>query len=538
LVIVRFLFYRHFMEMLTLMSFASPVMDVNDVLLFVSLSFSPVRLLLLIGWVYLCLYAVQRLQFSHLVSDRYKSIASSIGLLAGPILWLVLELKDIAEKSSEREGGVVAVLSDKFYNIKAEIKTGRFNFKKSIPKVELLDSAGRAAAAFGGKRKKAGKDWLAAQIISDALEARASDILIDPGDDDVYTIRFRIDGVLGEVEQVESDACRAVINSIKAISNMDITEKRRSQDGSFQAKVKGDSVSLRVTSAGARGGEKLSMRILNQYSDMFSLQGIGLSSKQQTIMSEFVAKPSGLILLAGPTGSGKTTTLYAMLNEIDHFTNNVIAVEDPIEYGLPNVSQIEINPKAGITFGDTLRGILRQDPDVICIGEIRDEETAGIALQAAQTGQLVLATIHSNSNASALVRLLDFGVTPLLLSTGLNSVVSQRLVRLLCEDCKEPAELTRTQLHELHKAKINCTNIFEAVGCENCNDTGYKGRTGIFDLLPLDKRIRAGLATNEALLRELRKDGDKKGKSNLQKQGLRKVVSGLTSLEELKRVIG
>ncbi|MHC4125348.1 MAG: GspE/PulE family protein, partial [Planctomycetota bacterium] len=197
-----------------------------------------------------------------------------------------------------------------------------------------------------------------------------------------------------------------------------------------------------------------------------------------------------------------------------------------------------VNPKADITFAKTLRSILRQDPDVICVGEIRDEETAGIALQAAQTGHLVLATVHSNSNAAALIRLLDLGVTPLLLSSGLSLVVSQRLVRLLCSNCKVPAEFSSTQLHDLRKKKIDHSNIYQAVGCRKCNWTGYTGRVGIFDLLLLDDKIKAGIANSQMLLDELRTEGDKKGKSNMRKQGMKKVVSGLTSLEELKRVVG
>jgi type II secretory ATPase GspE/PulE/Tfp pilus assembly ATPase PilB-like protein len=227
-----------------------------------------------------------------------------------------------------------------------------------------------------------------------------------------------------------------------------------------------------------------------------------------------------------------------MLNKIDLFTRNVITVEDPIEYVLPNASQIEVNPKADITFAKSLRSILRQDPDVICVGEIRDEETAAIALRASQTGHLVLATIHSDSNASALVRLLDLNVTPLLLSSGLDVLVSQRLVRRLCNNCKVPAELSQNQIRDLRKKGINYKNIFQAEGCDQCHETGYRGRIAVFDILILDNELKADIATNKLSVTHLRKEGDKKGRSNLRKQGLRAVVSGITSLEELKRVIG
>jgi type II secretory ATPase GspE/PulE/Tfp pilus assembly ATPase PilB-like protein len=319
---------------------------------------------------------------------------------------------------------------------------------------------------------------------------------------------------------------------------MDIAEKRRPQDGAFVAKTLDGTTSFRVATAGVLNGEKVSVRVLNQNADMFTLANIGLSEKQSAVIESAIAKPSGMVLMCGPTGSGKTTTMYAMLNKIDLFTRNVITVEDPIEYVLPNASQIEINPKADITFAKSLRSILRQDPDVICVGEVRDEETAATALRASQTGHLVLATVHSDSNASALVRLLDLGVTPLLLSSGLNLVISQRLLRRLCSRCKVPAQLTQSQIHDFHKRGVNYKNIFHAKGCERCRDTGYYGRIAIFDILVLDNQLKTQIANNQLSVVHLKKDGEKKGKSNLRKQGLKKVVSGVTSLEELKRVAG
>jgi type II secretory ATPase GspE/PulE/Tfp pilus assembly ATPase PilB-like protein len=379
---------------------------------------------------------------------------------------------------------------------------------------------------------------LTEQIIADALEQRASDILIDPKDELTYTLRFRVDGVLRTVNEFEPATCQAVINSIKAVSSMDIAEKRRPQDGAFVAKTVDGSTSFRVASAGVLNGEKVSVRVLNQNADMFTLANIGLSEKQSAVIESAIAKPSGMVLMCGPTGSGKTTTMYGMLNKIDLFTRNVITVEDPVEYVLPNASQIEVNPKADITFAKSLRSILRQDPDVICVGEVRDEETAATALRASQTGHLVLATVHSDSNASALVRLLDLGVTPLLLSSGLNLVISQRLLRRLCSRCKVPAELTQSQIHDFRKRGVNYKNIFQAEGCERCHNTGYYGRIAVFDILTLDTQLKTQIANNQLSVAYLKQDGEKKGKSNLQKQGLKKVVSGVTSLEELKRVVG
>jgi len=230
--------------------------------------------------------------------------------------------------------------------------------------------------------------------------------------------------------------------------------------------------------------------------------------------------------------------LYATLNQIDRFTRNVITVEDPIESVLPEASQIEINPKADITFAKALRSILRQDPDVICVGEIRDEESAEIALRSSQTGHLVLATIHCDSNATALVRLLDLGISPLLLSSGLSLLISQRLIRRLCEHCKQPVQLSPGLSDELQRKSIDTTGIFEAVGCKQCDGTGYFGRTAICDILVVNEELKANIANNKALITGLKSKGTKINTTHLRKEGLKKVTSGVTSLVELKRVVG
>jgi type IV pilus assembly protein PilB len=245
-----------------------------------------------------------------------------------------------------------------------------------------------------------------------------------------------------------------------------------------------------------------------------------------------------MVLICGPTGSGKTTTLYSMLNQIDRYTHNVITVEDPIEAPLAEASQIEINSRAGITFAKSLRSILRQDPDVICVGEIRDEETAEIALRAAQTGHLVLATLHCDSNATAIIRLLDLGISPLLLSSGLSLLVSQRLVRKLCKECKKPAQLSPALAQEFQQKGIDTKLMFEATGCEHCGGTGYYGRTAICDLLMITEELRTELAQNGAIAEKLKREGEKKGRSNMKSEALRKVIMGVTSLDEIKRVVG
>jgi type II secretory ATPase GspE/PulE/Tfp pilus assembly ATPase PilB-like protein len=511
------------------------------------LSFNPIRLVLLVGWVYLCLYLVQRAYFSPLVPKSYKLPANVVTLFTGPFLLLVLFMLDTARKSRGTGDSFWLVLKRQIQHLGQQFQQWRaaLHWPGSEPEEEeafrLLDASGRSIDEVCGRGDAKHADarilGLTETIIANALERRASDILIDPKDASAYTIRLRIDGSLRVVDELEGDLCRSVISSVKAVAGMDISERRRPQDGSFTARKGTAIASFRVASAGALHGEKLSIRILNKDAGTFSLNALGLSEKQRAILVSQIAKPAGMILICGPTGSGKTTTMYALLNEIDRFTRNVITVEDPIEAVLPQASQIEVNPKADITFANALRSVLRQDPDVICVGEIRDEETAETALRAAQTGHLVLATVHAESNATALIRLLDLGISPLLLSAGLSLVVSQRLLRCLCGHCKVPAHLSDSQIEEFGKKNIDPATIFAAVGCNRCEQTGYSGRMAICDLLVVDDARRAEIAKSKSLIDDLRSEGSR-SQSGLRKQGLKKVVAGITSLDEIKRVVG
>ncbi|MHC4619426.1 MAG: GspE/PulE family protein [Planctomycetota bacterium] len=502
-----------------------------------SLPINPVKLGILVAWVYLCLYFVHRVEFSPLVPKKHKPVANVVTLLTGPILLFLLLVIDAARKSSESKRSIIGTMAEGMRQALTSVGT-----LKQGSEITLLDSSGRAISEVYGhsksKRHLSSIIKLTEQIIGGALDERASDILIDPKDASNYTVRYRVDGVLRTSYEIKTDVCQAVINSIKALSDMDISERRRPQDGSFTAKTGKSKTSFRVASAGVIHGEKLSVRVLGQEAGRYTLTNVGLTQKQRAIIEQAIRKPSGMVLMCGPTGSGKTTTLYAMLNEIDFFTRNVITVEDPIEYVMPNCSQIEVNPKADITFGKSLRSILRQDPDVICVGEIRDEETAGIALRASQTGHLVLATIHCDTNASALIRLLDLGVSHLLIASGLSVLIAQRLLRQLCENCKAPAELSPAEIHDLQKKGIYHKDIYQPRGCDNCAGTGYRGRMGVFDVLVMDEKSRERIGKGDISITSLRTEGEKKGKSNLYKQGVKMVVSGATSIEELKRVLG
>ncbi len=524
------------------------------------LPFSPVKLVFVLGWFCFCLYLVQRVDDNPLVPVKYRSTVQVASLLVGPLIFMGLRLMDATRSGKlggsslnaagkpNGPGGASGRAKNPWADLVPRAKSFLTNlFKRpaktvDAAKLQLFDASGtELSQIYGhGDGRTASRHILdlTVQIIDNALQQRASDILIDPIDQSLYAVRLRIDGALRTVRQLPGETSRSVINSVKAVSSMDISERRRPQDGAFTAKRGEVKTSFRVATAGALNGEKLSVRVLNQNAGGFTLADVGIPEHQRAAIVNALGKPSGTVLVCGPTGSGKTTTLYSMLNQIDRMTHNVITVEDPIEAHLKDCSQIEINAKADITFAKALRSILRQDPDVICVGEIRDEETASIALRAAQTGHLVLATIHCDSNATALIRLLDLGVSPLLLSSGLSLLVSQRLIRKLCEQCKKPAQLSPNMLEQFHKSGIDTENISAAVGCDYCGGTGYYGRMAICDLLPISNELRAEIASSGTIMNKLRTDGEKKGKATLKSEALRYVIEGLTTLEELRRVVG
>ncbi len=505
------------------------------------LLFGPFKILGLIVWVYLCLYCAQRVEFSPLIDRRYKPLATAACLLIGPFVFFVLVVADTAVKLQDGTLGADHVLGHLFGGAFVRRRHLSARGRPQEDFIQLLDSAGHdyfgdTLARNEGQPPDQEALELTRRLILDGIRRRASDILIDPKSSGVYTVRYRIDGFLQLAQEVDVNTCKAVVNCVKAIAGMDISERRRALDGAFMARIADGDVHFRVASAGVLGGEKLSIRVLNQATGLLGLNEIGLSEDSYRQIHAAIDLPQGMILVCGPTGSGKTTTLYAMLTEVDFYTRNVVTVEDPIEYVLPHASQIEVNPKANITFANSLRSILRQDPDIICIGEIRDGETAQMAVQSAHTGHLVLATLHSSSNLATLARLMDLGVRPLVLASALSVVISQRLVRRLCEHCKEPAELTHEQAEVLVRVGLNPAGACRPVGCGRCNDTGFYGRVAIVDVLHVDDALRAQLTTGRLSLANLKNEGDTKGRSHLRKEGLIKVAAGITTLEEVYRV--
>ncbi len=380
----------------------------------------------------------------------------------------------------------------------------------------------------------------AKELVYDAVLRRSTDIHLEPTTEQL-SVRYRIDGILHAAEPFDRPTGDAVINVFKVLGALDISEKRKPQDGSFSAKLEGRDLEFRIATSGSKGGEKMVMRILDAAAGVSRLEDSGMRPKLVSEIRTTVTQPHGMFLVCGPTGSGKTTTLYASLREIDRFQKNIITVEDPIEYHLDNITQMEINTKSGQTFAGSLRSILRQDPDVIMIGEIRDQETATISCQAATTGHMVFSTVHANDTVTALFRLLDLGVEPFMIASALSAVLGQRLVRVLCETCKEPY---KPKPEFLKKANLPAdkVDVFyrkpaepEQV-CPQCGGTGYLGRTGIFELLVITEPMRDMIRENPSM-NAIKAEARKNGMIYMQEDGLRQVIQGKTSIDELLRVV-
>ncbi|NWF91283.1 MAG: Flp pilus assembly complex ATPase component TadA [Syntrophaceae bacterium] len=375
-------------------------------------------------------------------------------------------------------------------------------------------------------------------IMIQAIRDRASDIHLEP-DERGLRVRFRIDGFLYESLSLPKQVHPSITSRIKILAEMDIAETRLPQDGNFNVRMEKRGFEIRVSTFPTIYGENVVLRILDQTSPLFTLEDLGFSEEMLNLCKQLIRRPNGIVLVTGPTGSGKTTTLYAFLNLINTKDKNIITIEDPVEYRLPLIRQTQVNPKAGITFAAGLRSILRQDPDVIMIGEIRDRETSEIAHQAALTGHLVLSTLHTNDAPEAVSRLMDIGVEPYLISSSVIGVLAQRLVRTICPQCKTSYQEDPSVLAELgdevSKVKGPIT-LYRGKGCANCKQSGYRGRTGIFELLVINDRIKQ-LISEKASTQSIRETAKKTvGMVSLREDGLRKVLKGITTLEEVDRV--
>ena len=372
-------------------------------------------------------------------------------------------------------------------------------------------------------------------IIANAIKLKATDIHVEPRYADTM-VRYRVDGIMREILHASKKSHFSVVARVKIISNMDISIRRKPQDGRTRIKFGNKEYDLRVSTIPTSYGEKVVVRILDPDGADLHINDLGFPKKDLGIFKDQVQRPQGIILVTGPTGSGKSTTLYACLNELNTPEVNIITVEDPVEYDILGVNQVQINPKAGITFSAGLRSILRQDPDIVMVGEIRDKETASIAFQASQTGHLVLSTLHTNDSPSAVVRLVDMGIEPYIISAGLNCVMAQRLVRKLCPKCRVPDPKSSVLVKRYNSFLPEGVKpiFWISKGCDDCHTIGYKGRLGVFEIMTVSRGIQEALISDNPMV-NVRRVAESEGFHMLAYDGLQKAINGITSHRELVR---
>jgi type IV pilus assembly protein PilB len=371
-------------------------------------------------------------------------------------------------------------------------------------------------------------------LINRAMTDKASDVHIEPTEKNIR-IRYRIDGILHDVSTAPAYLLSSIVTRVKVMSRMDIAESRVPQDGRFEIKIDSKAVDVRVSSYPSIYGEAIVMRLLDKSSILLTLEQLGFSAENLSKFEEVVKRPYGIILVTGPTGSGKTTTLYATLNHIINPSLNIMTIEDPVEYELAGVRQSQVNIKAGLEFANALRSMLRQDPDVILVGEVRDQETGRIAIQSALTGHLVFSTLHTNDAAGALTRLSDMGVEPFLTASSVAATIAQRLVRTICSRCKTTVSPPKDILQKIGFDETKEYTFYHGKGCKACHNTGYLGRTAIFEILPVSEKIQL-LVINKAASFEIKQAAVAAGMKTLRDDGMQKILDGVTTIEEVLRV--
>ena len=371
-------------------------------------------------------------------------------------------------------------------------------------------------------------------LLQQSVKERASDIHIEPFEKEIR-VRFRSDNVLYEpVSALPKALLPSIVSRVKILAGLDIAEKRVPQDGRIRLKIAGKDYDVRVSSVPVAFGERLVLRLLPRTTEMLDLERLGFDARHLGVWEKLIARPHGIILVTGPTGSGKTTTLYGALSKLNRTDQNIITIDDPVEIQLPGVGQIEVNNKVGLTFARALRSVLRQDPNVVLVGEIRDLETAEIAIQASLTGHLVFSTLHTNDAPAAITRLVDMGVEPYLVASSLVAVLAQRLVRVLCPECREAFTPSAAEMTELGLRNAGPAKAFHPKGCHRCHHTGYFGRVGIFELMVLDDELRA-MITQNTDSKSIRRLAVSRGMHSLRQDGAKKVLLGTTSIEEIVR---
>jgi type IV pilus assembly protein PilB len=438
----------------------------------------------------------------------------------------VLTLDDVAMLTGRRVRSASASIEDLTILI-----TRLARVEQSVEEIVDEEQQDESELVMDDADKDAPVIKLVHSIIADAIEQGASDIHIDPGEGDMHVL-FRIDGVLSQTSTLKRSMATNIISRVKIMSEMDISERRVPQDGRFALTVSGRRVDVRVTTLPLVYGEGAYLRILDKGVAVRGLESLGMQRTEQDRFAYAIARPNGAVLVTGPTGSGKSTTLYAALGAVNDGSRSILTIEDPVESRIAGVKQMQVAPKAGMTFAGGLRAMLRADPDVIMVGEIRDRETAHIAVEAALTGHLVLSTLHTRDAPSALGRLIDMGIEPFLISSAIDCVVAQRLVRVLCQHCKQPSKAPQELLAEYGLYE---SEAFEPVGCSRCAVTGYRGRMGIYEVMSINEEIRS-LVLSRASVDEIAAAAVRQGMRRMREDGIAKVRAGQTSIAEIERM--
>lgn len=431
-----------------------------------------------------------------------------------------------------------------YYATEYDIENNFGLYRKSIQQEYASSIQKQAIQAQGAKAESISVVRLVDDLFSYAYTNHASDIHIEPAEKEII-VRFRIDGILYDVLRLNKNILDPIVTRIKILAKMRTDESRAAQDGKIISQVEGEKVDIRVSVVPITHGEKIVMRLLSSKGKEFTLEDLGMGGEDLEKVRSAAQKPYGMILVTGPTGSGKTTSLYAMIKILNKRDINICTIEDPVEYDLEGINQIQVNPKTNLTFAQGLRSLLRQDPDVIMVGEIRDEETASIAVNSAMTGHLVLSTLHTNDAATALPRLLDMKVEPFLVASTVNIIIAQRLVRHICMKCIVSYSLTEKEINDLNRQvdlnkflnvdELKEVRLYKGKGCEACNHSGYAGRIGIFEVLEVKDNIK-DLITTRADSDQIKKAARVNGMKTMLEDGFQKVISGKTTVEEIFRV--